>query len=118
LREQIDKDDLKDTFGAIEGATDESIQAIQKDIEEFLEEKKPEKKDEKKEDSAPQNPFSALFSGFPNLFNLKKKEDKTKILSPDTELEKVIRSQALIEARRKCDKMYGIFKKMYNMPTM
>jgi hypothetical protein len=122
LKEQVERDDLKDALGLIEGATDESLALIEDDLNRFLEEKK-EKKEEKK-NTEDTNPFSALFSIFSDIGSLFKKEEKKPEnkngeinleIAPDSDAEKVIRSQALIEARRKCRKFYDAFKKSRNM---
>jgi len=116
LREQVEKDDLGDMIKQIEGATDESLAQINTDIEYFLGDKKEEDKKEKKNKSESDNPFSAILS----LFKIKKKEkkpgDKTELV-PDTELEKVLRSQALIEARKECSSMYESYKKSHSIPS-
>ena len=101
LKESLEKDDIGDMYKLIEGSTTESLAQIQKDIEEFLEEKKPEEKKEEKEDI---NPFTALFS----FFRAEKKEEKKeelKEIKPDSQEEKVIRSQASLDARWKCRKV-------------
>ncbi|MDP1695513.1 MAG: hypothetical protein Q8L29_01215 [archaeon] len=117
LKQEVEKDDLGDMLTQIEGATEESLAQINTDIAYFLEDKKSEeKKKEEKKNSEDDNPFSAIFS----LFFPKKKEqksDKKTILTPDTELEKVIRSQAIIESRKGCSKFYEIYKKVHSMPS-
>jgi hypothetical protein len=118
LKEEIEKDDVGDMLKQIEGATDESLAQINADIEYYLEDKKSEKeKKEKKKASEEDNPFAALFSLFKKekTEGAEKKEGKV-TLSPDTELEKVIRSQAAIVARIGCFKMYEIYKKSHSMP--
>ena len=123
LREQVEKDDLKDAFNLIGGATEESLSLLTKEIDEFLSEKKPEKdKEEKKEKSNDINPFSALFEGlFTGWFGDKeknkedKKQDLSKGIEKDTDIEKIIRSQSIIQARTECSKLYTSFKKAHGM---
>ncbi len=122
LKEQLDWDDFKDVYQLVAGSTDESIGQLQVDIDEVLGES--EKKEEnKKPESEETNPFAALFSIVTDLFKNsgklaeKKKEEKTFVIKPDSEIEKVIRSQAGIEARRRCRKFYDSFKKINNRPA-
>ena len=120
LKEQLDWDDFKDVYSLISGATEESLGQMQTDIDEILNEGK---KEEKKSSSEETNPFAALFSIVGDLFKKgesksedKKKEKKLEI-APDSDIEKVIRSQAGIEARRRCRKFYDSFKKSNNSPA-
>ncbi|MEM4248300.1 MAG: hypothetical protein QXH80_03450, partial [Candidatus Nanoarchaeia archaeon] len=117
LKNQLDKDNFRDLIQLTEGATTESIEQLKYDVEEFLEEPKKEEKKEEKE----VNPFSALFSIFKKEKAEEPKEKKKEIdiaskpLKPDDSFEKVIRSQAAIEGRKKCRKLYEAFKRNYNM---
>lgn len=115
LREEIEKDDLGDIIKLVEGATDESLKQINLDIKDFLGDDKKEEKKADKKNAADTNPFSALFS----LFKRDTKEEK-KDGSPtsDKGSEKVIRSQALIEARKKCYRVYDLYKKSHAMPSL
>lgn len=123
LKEQLDWDDFKDVYRLIEGSTEESLGQLQTDIDEVLGES--EKKEEKKKESSSEetNPFAALFSIFTDLFKKsekpaeKIKTEKTFVIAPDSDMEKVIRSQAGIEARRRCRKFYDSFKKINNSPS-
>lgn len=112
LKEQIEKDNLGDIFGAIAGATSESLAQIQADIDEFVEDEKKEEK-KKKEDT---NPFSSLFS-FISPEKKEEKKDLSKGIPKDSDIEKVLRSQAIIFARKRCKAMYDAFKGLQNMPT-
>ncbi len=111
LKELIEKDDVGDLMQMISGATTESLEQIQGDIDEFLEGKKQEKKEEDKQEDS--NPFTALFS----FMKREKKESKKGELYPDTEYEKVLRSQASLEGRWQCRKLYDAFKKSIGMPA-
>jgi len=117
LKDQIDKDNFNDLIQLIEGTTTESIEQLKYDVEEFLEEPKKEEKEEQKET----NPFSALFSIFKSETKSVPREEKnkediaSKPLKADDSFERVIRSQALIEGRKKCRKFYEAFKKSYGM---
>ncbi|MEK6843898.1 MAG: hypothetical protein AABX83_00570 [Nanoarchaeota archaeon] len=108
FKQELEKDDLGDLMQLLEGSTSESLGAIQLDLDEFLDDKK---KEEKKE-SNDINPFSALFS----IFKTEKKKDDGKGISKDTDVERVMRNQALIRARVDCSKLYGSFKGANEMP--
>lgn len=116
LKDELSKDDFKDVLGLIDGATTDSLAQIEKDIEDFLNPKKEEKKEEMSDDT---NPFSALFSWLkPSKKEDKKEEKKGKVeLKSDTEYEKVIRSQAIIGAREKCNTLFETYKKAHQMPS-
>ena len=108
LREELEKDDLGDLMQLLEGATTESLEQIQVDLDEFLEDKSKEQKKE----SEDTNPFSALFS----IFAPKKQSESSKEIRKDTDAEKVIRNQAIILARVKCRKLYNSYKGANEMP--
>ncbi|HLF53746.1 MAG TPA: hypothetical protein VI544_01065 [Candidatus Nanoarchaeia archaeon] len=123
LKEQLEWDDFKDVYKLVEGATEESLGQLQTDIDEILGES--EKEEEKKSGSSEEtNPFAALFSIVTDLFKKSekpseksKKEDKTLEIKPDSNMEKVMRSQAGIQARMRCRKLYDSFKKANNAPA-
>lgn len=113
LNQEMEKDDFGEVMRLIEGATDESIEKLQEDIDEFLkdDEGKTEssQKEKKKEDI---NPFSALFSFFKTS-----REEKSSILKKDNEFEEVLRSQAILEARSKCYSLFDVYKRAHQMPA-
>ena len=108
FKEELEKDDLGDLMQLLEGSTSESLGAIQVDLDEFLD----DKKKEEKEESRDVNPFGALFS----IFKTEKKKDEGKGVAKDTDVEKIIRNQALIKARVDCRKLYNSFKGANEMP--
>jgi len=115
LKEEVEKDDLGDVFKFIEGATTESLEQIQKDIDQFLKE---EKKEERRSEREPENPFTALLSIFkPSKKEKKKEKEKSKGISSDSDIETGIRSFEIIEARKECRKLYDSFKKVHGMPA-
>ncbi len=127
LKEQLELDDFGDLYKQISGATEESLGQLQTDINEFLgDEKEDEKKKAGKASTEETNPFAALFSVVTDLWKReppkpKKKEDKLqgiRAIAPDSDIEKVMRSQAGIEARRKCRKFSDSFKKANNSPAI
>ena len=117
IKSELDKDDFNSVMKLIEGATSESLKQIEKDINEILDEGKEKKEEEEKQSSDDTNPFKALFSGF----KLKKKNKKEwklgEPIEPDSEYEKVIRSQAIIGSRENCFTVFDIFKKSKGMPS-
>jgi hypothetical protein len=120
LTEQLEWDDFRDVYQLIGGATEESLEQLKGDINEFLGEEKEEKKEFSSEET---NPFSALFSIVGDLFRRKpgvkgEKGEVTLEIKPDSKMEEVMRSQAGIEARRKCRKFYDNFKKSNSSPTL
>lgn len=122
LKDEISKDNFKDVLGLIDGATNDSLAQIEKDIEEFLNPpKEGAQKEGKKEDSSEDvNPFSVLFSWLGSKKEEKKNEkknDKKIELTNDGTYEKIVRSQAIIDARDKCKTVFETYKKAHQMPT-
>jgi hypothetical protein len=121
LKSQLDWDDFKDVYSLISGATEESLEQMQSDINEIFGEGI--KEEAKKESSEETNPFAALLSIITDIFKKKegkkeeKKGEKKLEIAPDSEIEKVMRSQAGLEARRRCRKFYDSFKKANNSPA-
>lgn len=123
LKEQVRKDDMGDVLNWIEGSTEESLKQIQDEIDYFLkdlDEKPKSNVEEKKEEDT--NPFSALASIFKKeKKKVEKKENEKpgvlKLGEKDSDMESVVRSLAIIEARKNCRKFYDSYKKAHNMPT-
>jgi hypothetical protein len=114
FKEQLEKDNVGDLTMLLENITSNSLSQVQEDIDFFLNEEKQEKKQEEKEDTNDTNPFSALFS----IFKSKKKEiDKSDINVKDSTEESILRSQAILIARRECRGIYMDFKKSLEMPS-
>ncbi len=119
LREKIAEDDFGDVYALIEGASEKSLGELRDDLkdllgEDFLRgEEKNEKEAIEKESS---NPFSALFSFFKKEEEVKK-VDLVKGIQPDSDYEKMVRSQCCLWARSECRKMYDTFKKSNDMPA-
>ncbi len=114
FREELAKDDLNDLIGFMEGATEDSLKHIQVDLDEFLDNKKKEEEKEEKKGEGDTNPFGALFS----LFKSEKKADKKEGLTPDNHYEKILRSQAIIAARKTCYSIYDLYKKAHQMASL
>jgi hypothetical protein len=115
LKENIEKDDFGDVFKVIEGATDESLAQLKDEIDSFLEDKKEE---EGKKESSDTNPFSSLFSIFKSSKSKEEKSEKkdfSKGIPADNQYERVMRSQAIIKARKESRKIYDLYKKTHGM---
>jgi len=119
LKKEMEKDDIGEVMKLIEGTTEESLAQIKEDIDKYLEPEKKEEKKEEKKKSTGTNPFSALFS-FTNKSPKKsgsQERDLSKGIQKDSENEKVLRSQAIIEARDKCNKTFSDYKKAHGMAS-
>ena len=112
LKEQISEDDFGDVYRMMEGMTSDSLAQLKGDLDELLGDKSMDGNeiDEKGEDA---NPFSSLFS----FFKWKKEEeaDLSKGIPKDSSAEEIIRSQAILESRVKCRKLYDDYKKEHGM---
>jgi hypothetical protein len=117
FQKEIDKSDVNDLFGLIEGATDESLKKIQDEIDYFLDEKEDEMKEKEKRDTS--NPFAAMFG----LYNKKenKKIEKIQeeiIIKPDSWFEaNQVRRYAKEQAIRANYKIFEVYKKVHNMAS-
>jgi hypothetical protein len=125
---EMEKDDFRSMLQWVGGATDESLKPIQNDIEAFLNEKdvaeehpkEGEKKKEEYKDDA--NPFTALFNFFSDSKPKEKDTPEQKLaklangkIKPDDEYEKIIRTQAIFEARERGLLAYETYKKAHGM---
>jgi hypothetical protein len=120
LREELDKDDLRDLVVALEGTTEERLALVQKDIEEVLgdvyRERAAMEEERRSEDV---NPFAALFSFLRRKESARdQRMDRSLGIPRDSAVEKVIRSQAIIEARKKCFGLYEDLKAALGMPAL
>jgi len=125
---ELDKADLEDVLGLIEGTTKESLGELQEEITEFLEEAEREKKEkgEKKNKSiSGSNPFSALIGRYEKPKKEKKedkKEEKTESkdepLRKDDWVEKThMRSLAIEKAKETAFDLFDIYKKAHGMAS-
>lgn len=124
FKKEMEKAEFGDVLGLIEGATQDSLDQIQKDIDEFLEDKKTDEKDKEEEKARYEddvNPFTSLFNFFSS--DKKKKDekkddkDKKKEIKPDDQYERVLRSQAILAARDMCKTIFETYKKAHQMPS-
>jgi hypothetical protein len=119
LNKELDKSDLDDVLKLINGATDDSLNQLQDEINFFLEDKKDEEvKQERKESS---NPFLALFGFYEKKENQeapKKKEEKDKPLKGDDWIERThLRPLAENIAKETAMSLFDIYKKAHGMAS-
>jgi len=124
MEAELENSDLGDALKLIDGATDESLNSLQEEINFFLEEKDEEEKSKNKKDES--NPFLALFGYYEKTEtkkeekkkekpNEKKKEDD-KPVKPDDWIEKnYIRKMAKEKAEDMTFKIFDIYKKAHGM---
>lgn len=128
LKKELENDELNTALKLIKDATDESLEQIQKEITALLEgkeeseveeeKKKKEEEEKKKAESGDDFGIKEFFS----LFKFKKKDvpfDAKKGIhpAPDSEYEKVIRSQAILSAKESCFGVFDTYKKAHGMPS-
>lgn len=121
LKMSMDEDDLEDIMKYVLGATDESLAKLAKDLDEFLDDKPFDVKKEKSSDDS--NPFSVLLSSVipeKKADKKDKKKDPFEILTMPkySENQKILRNQAIIPARRRCWRVYDLYKKTHAMPSL
>lgn len=120
LNQEIEKSDIGDAFGLIEGITTESLEQLKDDIEFFLEEEREEETEKFRSGS---NPFIALIGGYKKKEEKpkeKNKEEKTEkkdiIVSPDTWIEKThLRPLASENAEETAFKLFDVYKQAHGM---
>ena len=128
LKKELSKNDLNSVLSLVDGATKESLDNIEKDITAIIEGKeeseieerdktKKEEEEKKKKKSSDDFGVGALFSIFRSKKKEKKDVDLTKGIEPDTEYEKVIRSQAILSSNQACFTVFDTYKKAHGMPS-
>jgi hypothetical protein len=114
---ELQRSEWGEVLGLLEQDTAANLDSLLGDLDELLAESPPEPKAKSpaKEET---NPFSALFS-LGELFNSDEGASDhaapTEPLKPDTEVEQVLRSFVLLEARTECDELYLQSKKRHTM---
>lgn len=114
INQELDKSDVEDAFRLIQGATTESLDELQKEIDSFLEEKPDE---EKVNDSSGSNPFLALIGHYDKKPE-KQETTKKKItqLKKDSWFEKEhLRPVAAQESKEVLFKLFNSYKKAHGM---
>ena len=120
LEYELDKSDIGDVLGLIEGATTESLGLLQKEIDDFLDEKEQEEKSETKKVSG-ENPFSALLGLYNKKIETKPKKEEDKRGRPikkddwveSNHLRKIAKNKAVSTTFT----IYDIYKKAHGMPS-
>jgi len=119
LHKELDKSDLNDVLGLIEGSTTESLEQIEEEIEFFLKEQ--ERDEQKKAGSENQsNPFLALVGGYNKKEESPKKNkgEKEKPVKRETWIEKEhIRPLAVKEAIKTAFEIFDNYKKGHGMES-
>ncbi|MDP3987146.1 MAG: hypothetical protein Q8P81_02880 [Nanoarchaeota archaeon] len=125
LNEELEESDLGDALKLIEGATTESIENMQEEINYFLEEKEDESKSssgasKKEESSDSSNPFKALFGGYNKKPEKKKessekKKEKVVIRKENFAEEQYIRPFAAETIKDNVFAIFDIYKKAHGM---
>jgi hypothetical protein len=119
LRREIKREELGKLFGALEKNTPETLQQLLADLDELFAEPDARPKEARPpvEDT---NPFSALFS-IGEWFKPAPEEPGTPVIRepirPDSEVEQVLRSCALLKARLACRELYEWEKRRWQMPV-
>ncbi len=112
IKKEMKEQDVEDTAKIFQESTEESLEQLKDDLDHFLGEK--EKKEIKS--TSPQNPFSALFS-----FIKPSKSSSTSSaeiqIRKDNFIEKAIRSEASISAKKSLYLIYDIYKKAHGMES-
>lgn len=126
LDEEMGKSDISDAFKLIEGATTESLDTLEDDINFFLEEEK-DKEDKVGRKMDTSNPFLALvgYYGKKNKKNKKKSKTKkdnsdkgpVKMVKEDFVEKNYLRTAAADDAKEKCFNIFNTYKKAHDMPT-
>ncbi len=115
FNEELKKSEMEDVLKLIEGATTESLEKLQEEINSFLEEK--EEKEEKKKDTS--NPFLALFGVYEKKTERKieKKERKKILTTSENFIEKQIRDLSSEKAKDLAFNFFDLYKKAHGMPS-
>jgi hypothetical protein len=118
LRRELDRDNLDTTMQALAGDSGEAITDLVKQVEALVAEPVKEKEPE----PVDPNPFASLFA-FRKTFGSENQKSETgdETIEPvvsDSEIERVIRSQVILDARRRCLRLYNRCKSALKMPVM
>ncbi len=116
LKQEIDRDNLGEVLGAVSGRKGMALNELVRQIEALVAE--PSKQDSKPDDP---NPFTSLFA-FKGAFGDEEKasggetrEAGVNEIRRDSDFERVIRSQTILEARRRCLDFYTRCKQALKM---
>ena len=123
LDKELEKSDIEDVLRLIEGATTDSLEQMQKDIDFFLEEK-----DSTEKQTSGANPFLALFGVYdkkdkissqtPTSSESRAKEKIERPLKKDDWIEKNhLRKLATTNSKEIAFDLFDIYKKAHGMPS-
>lgn len=120
LNEELEASDVSDVLRLIEGATSESLDELQEEINFFLEEKDEKEEQEKQKDSS--NPFKALIGGYGGKPTKPKvsvsPSTKKVIMRPETYAEKnYVRPLGEEKAKKLAFDLFDFYKKAHGMPS-
>ncbi len=121
LNEEVEKSDIGDVLGLVEGITTESLEQMKGDIEFFLGEDGHEHEHTHSHDES--NPFVALVGGYDKKEEHHHEEKKEKInrvikVTPDTWIEKThLRSLAATTAEDMAFNVFDFYKQAHDMPS-
>lgn len=118
LRRELDRDNLDTTLRALGGDSGKAIAELVRQVETLVAEPVKEIKPEPDDP----NPFTALFA-FKKTFGSENQKTEVGGETPgpvvgDSEIEQVIRSQAILDARRRCLQLYNRCKLALKMPVL
>jgi hypothetical protein len=115
LMREIARDELRDLIAAVASRMAANVDEVLSAINEALgvEEKQPETRNENDT-----NPFTALFSLIASFIRRLAGGGTVTMRrpKPDSEVERVIRSEAILQARYACQTLYNNFKRMIRAP--
>ena len=119
LNQELSKSDLEDVFGLIEGATTDSLERLQEEIDSFLNEKdEVAEKENKKSNEV--NPFLALIGKYEKKSekSSEKKEDKIKLIKKESWIEaELIRPLVAGKAGETAFSLFNTYKKAHGMAS-
>lgn len=117
LKAEIERDELGELLRSLADINEENLKHIQEELNQFMDNENPKAEHNSKpathDDDV--NPFSALFSIFSGFDG--EKTDASVSVGPDSTAEQVLRNQALLKARKECQKIYELYKREHGMPT-
>ena len=121
LNEELEASDINDVLRLIEGATSESLDQLQEEINFFLEENKKEEQEKQKDTS---NPFKAIIGGYGE----EPTKSKPKVSVPTSPGKVIMRSETFAEknyvrpfaeeaAKDLAFNLFDFYKKAHGMPS-
>lgn len=121
LKQELDNSDLTDALKLAQGATEDSLEKMQEEINQFLEEKTIEEKETEDKNSKDINPFMALIGKTEKKKEEKIKEKENKKITeikPDDWYEKnYLRPLAEATATNNIFSLFDIYKKGHQMAS-